>query len=98
MKIAIVSILVILISGYYTIKKVLRESDAYLFRLRFLEGEIVEMDGEIPPRIIYPFKDIAKRYQVTGLITVRKESRMEFSSSIKDSNRQRFRNIFFMKY
>ncbi len=61
-------------------------------RLRFVGGQLVECSGAVPPRLRASFAEIARRSDLTGVVTLHGRDRLTFSLGVGEGDRQRFRN------
>ena len=60
--------------------------------MTFVNGRLVRVNGAVPARIRVALKDVARDARVSGRVTLQGTNRLSFSRSIRDADRQRFRN------
>ena len=68
---------------------------AHVFRVRFVDGRTVSVDGQIPRNAMHAFEDIASRHELTGEVRGFGGNEMRFTPSIPEGVQQQLRNAYF---
>jgi len=74
----------------------IRKVTTYAFKVYFVNGRIVKLKGKLDETTLSLFNDIASNSNITGNISSKDYRTLIFSNTIKASDKQRFRNVFFL--
>lgn len=66
------------------------------FRVVFLDGQLVKHRGRVPDAVRADFEDLARRWGVSGTVSLYGRKELRFSGPISEADQQRFRNTFFI--
>lgn len=96
-------VLVLVAAAWWIIRRVVGGRDsggdgsghqAHVFRVRFLDGRTVSVDGSIPRNAVHAFEDIASHHELTGEIRGLGGHELRFTPGIAEGVQQQLRNAY----
>ena len=98
------TLLVVVAAAWWVIRRFVGARDhgsdgftlrAHVFKIRFLDGRTVNIDGRIPRNALHAFEDIASRHELTGEVRGLGGNELRFTPSIPEGVQQQLRNAYF---